>query len=258
MANAARLGAIAVAGTMAVAIGGLAIFGQLDAAAGQLGSRIGAQFAAAGFAVESVDVTGAQGPAAQAIVAATGIRAGQSIFAVDPSEIRARVEALPTVRSARVARLLPNRVAIVVVTREAFAIWQVDGVLSVIDREGVVLGTADAMAPPDLPLVVAAGANEAAAEIVDALDHFPIVRDRVAGAVRVGERRWNLRLETGADVKLPEGDVYASIAILARLQAERGVLRLAAESFDLRGQGDLIVRALPNRAAAVQFRERDA
>ena len=93
---------------------------------------------------------------------------------------------------------------------------------------------------------------------VEALDNYPIVRDRVVGAVRVGERRWNLRLDSGADVKLPEGDVTASIAILARLQAERGVLRLAAESFDLRGEGDLIVRARPDRAQAAGLREREA
>jgi cell division protein FtsQ len=36
------------------------------------------------------------------------------------------------------------------------------------------------------------------------------------------------------------------------------VLRLAAESFDLRGEGDLIVRARPERAAEAGMRERDA
>lgn len=156
------------------------------------------------------------------------------------------------------ARLLPDRVAIVVETREPYALWQVDGDLHVIDRHGVVLAQADPMNPLPLPLVVAEGANEAVEEIVEALAHYPEVGDRVVGAVRVGGRRWNLRLESGADVKLPEGDVTASIAILARLQAERGVLRLAAESFDLRGGGDLIVRALPDRAEAAGLREREA
>jgi cell division protein FtsQ len=195
---------------------------------------------------------------AHAIVQASLITDGESIFSIDPEIVRSRVEAMPMIRRARVARLLPDRIAIVVETREAFALWQVEGGLHVIDRDGVVIADADVMNPPDLPLVVADGANEAATEIVDALGHFPDVAGRVVGAVRVGERRWNLRLESGADVKLPESDVMASIAILARLQAERGVLRLAAESFDLRGEGDLIVRALPDRAAAAGMREREA
>lgn len=259
MANAARLGGLAVAGLLTLAVGGLALFGQLDDVVSEIGEGAGNQLARAGFAVQAVDVTGAYGADAHAIVAATELHVGDPIFAVDPARIRDRVEALPGVRAARVARLLPNRVAIVVETREAYALWQVDGALNVIDREGVVLAQADPMDPPELPLVVAAGANEHVTEIVEALGHYPLVRDRVVGAVRVGERRWNLRLDSGADVKLPEGEVVASIAVLARLQAERGVLRLAAESFDLRGsEGELILRIRPDRAAAVGLQEREA
>lgn len=258
MANAARMGTLAVAGLMALAVGGLAAFGQLDDVALELRSVAEDQLAEMGFAVRAVDVTGAQGAAAHAIVTASRVQGGQSIFSVDPETVRQRIEQMPTVRRARVARLLPDRIAIVVETREAYALWQVDGRLNVIDREGVVLAEVDAMNPPALPLVVAEGANEGVVEIVEALENYPLVGERVVGAVRVGDRRWNLRLDSGADVKLPEGDVTASIAILARLQSERGVLRLAAESFDLRGQGDLIVRALPDRAAAAGLREREA
>jgi cell division protein FtsQ len=258
MANAARLGTLAVAGLAAVCVGGLALFGQLDDVAAEIRMSAQRHLAGAGFAVRAVDVTGARGAQAHAIVLASEIYDGQSIFSVDPEIVRRRVESLPTVRRATVARLLPDRIAIVVETREPYALWQVDGRLNVIDREGVVLVEADAMNPPELPLVVAEGANAAVVEIVEALENYPVVGRRVVGAVRVGERRWNLRLESGADVKLPEGDVTASIAILARLQAERGVLRLAAESFDLRGEGDLIVRALPDRAAAAGLREREA
>ncbi len=258
MARTARLGGLAVTGLVAVTVGGLALFGQLDDAALEIRDLAGHRLSGVGFAVRAVDVTGASGADAHAIVQASEVYDGQPIFAVDPDIIRRRVEALPTVRRATVARLLPDRIAIVVETREAYALWQVDGDLRVIDRHGVVLAHADPMNPLPLPLVVAEGANEAVVEIVEALDNYPIVRDRVVGAVRVGERRWNLRLDSGADVKLPEGDVTASIAILARLQAERGVLRLAAESFDLRGEGDLIVRARPDRAQAAGLREREA
>jgi cell division protein FtsQ len=246
------------AGLLVAAIAGLALFGQLDDVARLGTDKLTTRLADMGFAVRSVDVTGAENTVAHDIVLATEIYDGQSIFAVDPDLVRARVEALPVIRSATVARLWPDRISIVVETREAFALWQVDGALNIIDRDGVVLGIADAMDPPALPLVVAEGANESVVEIVEALRLYPVISRHVVGAVRVGERRWNLRLASGADVKLPEGDVQASMAILARLQDERGILRLAAESFDLRGQGDLIVRALPDRAAAAGMREHEA
>ena len=258
VANAARLGGIALAVIVAVAFVALSAFGQLGDVTRLASAQIESRLTRAGFAVATVDVSGARDALAEEIVLATGLQGGQSIFSVDPEAVRQRVEALPIVRSASVARLWPDSVAIVVETREAYAMWQMDGTLHIIDREGAVMGEADVMNPPDLPLVVADGANEAVVEIVEAMQRYPEISERVVGAVRVGERRWNLRLENGADVKLPEGDVNASLAILARLQAERGVLRLAAESFDLRGDGDLIVRALPERAAAAGMRERDA
>jgi cell division protein FtsQ len=250
LANAARLGAIAAAGICALIIGGLGLFGQLDDVVDMATEKTQSQMASLGFAVRAVDVTGARGNVARQIAAATEIYDGQSIFSVDPEVVRARVEALPLVRSATVARLWPDRIAVVVETREAYALWQNDRVLNVIDREGVVMASADVMDPPDLPLVVADGANIAVVEIVQALDNHPIIRDRVTGAIRVGGRRWNLRLDTGADIKLPEGDVGASVAIIATLHAQRGVLLLAAESFDLRDDGELILRAPQGRLGA--------
>jgi cell division protein FtsQ len=247
LANAARLGAIAAAGISALIIGGLALFGQLDDVVDMAAEKTQNQMASLGFAVRAVDVTGAHGDVARQIAAATEIFDGQSIFSIDPEIVRDRVEALPLVRSATVARLWPDRIAIVVETREAYALWQNDGALNVIDREGVVMASADVMDPPELPLVVADGANSAVVEIVEALDNHPSIRDRVTGAIRVGGRRWNLRLDSGADIKLPEGDVGASIAIIATLHAQRGVLLLAAESFDLRDDGELILRAPQGR-----------
>ena len=242
VANAARLGAIAAACLLALAIGGLALFGQLDDVGDLAISKAQSRLAQMGFAVDSVDVTGAQGEVAQSIAAATGVYRGQSIFTVDPETVRLRVEALPLVRTARVARLWPNRIAVVVETRDAYALWQINGTLNVIDREGVVIAPADLDQPPELPLVVATGANESVVEIVEALDLHPIIGDRVIGAIRVGDRRWNLRLDNGADVKLPEQDMRAAIALLATLQADRGILGLNAVSFDLRGEGNIIVR----------------
>jgi len=250
MANAARLGAMAAAGLFFLVVGGLALFGQLDDVADMVAGKVETRLARMGFAVEAVDVTGARGEIAHQIAQATEVYSGQSIFSVDPEAVRQRVEALPLVRTATVARLWPNRIAIVVETREAYALWQMDGALNVIDRDGVVMASADVMNPPDLPLVVAEGANASVVEIVEALNRTPLIQDWVVGAIRVGNRRWNLRLHSGADVKLPEGDVQASIAILAALHAERGVLRLTAESFDLRGDGDLVMRSRPEGVMA--------
>ncbi len=87
--------------------------------------------------------------------------------------------------------------------------WQNGGKFQLIDRAGQVVveqdPVKDAAAFATLPLVVGAGAPENAAALLDQLAALPALRARVVAAVRVGERRWNLRLNNGADVLLPEG-----------------------------------------------------
>ncbi|MCW5725112.1 MAG: cell division protein FtsQ/DivIB [Maricaulaceae bacterium] len=254
-ANAARLGAVLAAGLLVIVIGGLALFGRLGDAGAAMAQGAHARMAALGFAVESVDVTGAAGDQAAQVAAAIAAGHGQPLSSVDIHRARSRVEALPWVRSASVARLWPNRIAVIVESREAFALWQRGGRLSLIDRDGEVLGAAEAGDYPGLMLLVDTGADRAAAEIVDALALHPAIAARTVAAVRVGGRRWNLRLDTGADVKLPEEDVVAALGFLAALHAERGVLRLEAENIDLRIPGEMVVRARPGRAGGA---ERDA
>jgi len=52
--------------------------------------------------------------------------------------------------------------------------------------------------------------------------------------------------------------VGAALALLSAMHSERGVLRLDAESIDLRQPGDMIVRARPERARAAGMGEREA
>jgi cell division protein FtsQ len=256
--NAARLGA----GLAAFAFAAFALFivltGQLPSLTGGIATLAQNQMASLGFTIRSVDVTGAEARHVAAVADATGAMNGQPAFAFDPSGARDNVVALSWVRDAQVARLWPDRVAVIVEPRTPFAVWQMEGRFHLIDRDGVVLEEVEAGAHPDLPLVVDRGAPEAAADFVDILVRYPEISRRTVAIVRVGSRRWNLRLESGADVKLPEDEAGAALALLAAMQAERGVLRLDAEVIDLRQPGEMIVRALPERAAAAGIRERDA
>lgn len=246
-ANAARLGASVAAGLLVLFIGGLALFGQLDDVTDSMSQSARDQMVALGFRIEAVDVSGAPPVLAGEAASASGAVQGQSIFAFDIAASRDAVEALPWVRQAQIARLWPNRIAVVVEPRAGFALWQIDGQIHLIDRDGVRLAEAEAGDHPGMPLVVAEGANTAAAELLDALRHYPAVAERVVAAVRVGDRRWNLRLDSGMDVKLPEDEAGAALALLSAMHAERGILRLEAESIDLRQPGEMILRERSDR-----------
>lgn len=198
-----------------------------------------------GLAVEEITVEGRRHAAAPDLLAATGLSRGAPILGVSVAEVRERVEAMPWVESATVQRRLPQHIHIVVREREPFALWQRQGRFALIDRSGRVIVENDVAPFAGLPLVVGAGAAPVAAALLDEIARFPEVRLRVAAAVRVAERRWNLRLASGADVLLPEGAEAAAIERLAALHRDAGLLDRSLVAIDMRLPDRLVLRPVP-------------
>ena len=100
------------------------------------------------FAVNHVEVRGAQQLTAERILEAAGIPPGRSLFLLDPRGIARAVETLPEVQRAEVVRELPDRVTLVVEERKPFTLVHA-GRLHWIDESGHVLGReAQAVTPP--------------------------------------------------------------------------------------------------------------
>src|SRR5258705_38501 len=83
----------------------------------------------------------------------------------------------------------------------AFALWQRQGKVSVIAADGTVLAASVEPRLATLPFVVGNGAAAKARGFLAALDQYPAIRDSVRASILVGERRWNLRLKNGIDVR---------------------------------------------------------
>ncbi|HSJ97044.1 MAG TPA: cell division protein FtsQ/DivIB, partial [Myxococcota bacterium] len=158
---------------------------------------------------------------------------------------RRRVEALDWVGEARVFRLLPTRVQVVVSEQVPLARWQIDGRIVVIDETGQPIEQAGPTDYAQLPLVVGEGAAAPAPALLAALAAFPDVAAHVEAAQRVGERRWTLYLDNGAQLLLPEDGGEAALAIVSRLHAERNLLNAPAELIDLRNPDRMVIRGEP-------------
>lgn len=169
----------------------------------------------------------------------------QSLLSADPGEVRARIESLDWVDQATVIRHWPASLTVRVSRRDAFARWQEDGAVSVIDSAGERLLAERAADHPELPLVVGRGAAHAAAPLLVALEGLPGTRQRLAALVRVGERRWNLEMKSGLTVALPEAGAVQALNEVERLQRAHRVLDRPIERLDLRTPGRLAVRTEP-------------
>ncbi|MEK9971334.1 MAG: FtsQ-type POTRA domain-containing protein, partial [Ferrovibrio sp.] len=79
----------------------------------------------------------------EALAEAVGVERGDPILSLDLDAIRRRVELIGWVKQATIWRQLPDTLHIEVVEREAFARWQIDGRVYLIDAEGKVLEEGD-------------------------------------------------------------------------------------------------------------------
>jgi cell division protein FtsQ len=205
-----------------------------------------AQLAArAGLTVDEVMVEGRAHTPLELVRAALGVERGDPILGLSLAAARERLEALPWVERAHVERRLPATLLVRLTERRPFAIWQNDGQFAIVDRAGTVIATDRLDVYGNLPLIVGAGAARHAAPMLDLLAAVPAVRDRTLALVRVADRRWNLRLASGADALLPEGHEQAAIARLAELHQAHALLDRPLAALDLRLPDRLVLRPLP-------------
>lgn len=235
---------IGLAGGAGLVEGGHLNFGGDEpqvAAAGAAGS--------AWFPIEAIVSKGQYHTRESDIHAAIGLKAGDDMMDVEPDAIRAQVEALDWISTARVARLWPATVEIQITEKEPYAIWQSKGVLWLIDRKGQKITKDDIAEFAGLPMVVGDGAPAHAVELLDILKRFPPIQRATKASVRVGDRRWDLHLKNGIEVRLPEDGIEDALHRLTVLQQEQRIFERDIEVVDLRLPDRLVIKPRDNGKA---------
>ena len=197
---------------------------------------------AAGMRIATVSLSGQRQVSREEIFAAAGVTDRSSLLFLDVAEARVRLEAIPWIAEATVRKLYPDRLQITVTEREAFALWQQQGKVQVIAADGTVLAAKVEPRLATLPFVVGNGAAGKARDFLAVLDRYPSIRDQVRAAILVADRRWNLRLKNGIDVRLPDTEVERALETLTRLDREKNLLKRDITAVDLRLPDRLTVR----------------
>ncbi|WP_245986319.1 cell division protein FtsQ/DivIB [Azospirillum thermophilum] len=197
--------------------------------------------AAAGFSVDEIMVAGRTETEPEAVLAALGVQRGDPILAIGLTEAKERLEQLPWVSAVSVERRLPGILYVRLSERQPMAIWQHDRKFTVIDREGRPLADAVELARrgnkriDTLPQVIGANAPNQVRSLLAALERVPALKPRVTSASWISDRRWNLQLDNGVTIKLPEGPgMVTALRQLAELDASGKVLDRDIVAIDLR------------------------
>jgi cell division protein FtsQ len=236
-----RIGNWMLAGmTFAVVVAAVLAFRLPQLAGIALGEGVGG----AGFTLRRVEIKGAHRVSRLAIYNVAFDQDSMAMPLVDLRATRDRLLRFGWIREARVLRRLPDTLVIDIIERQPVAIWQNNRQLSLIDADGVVLEPVRVDAMPDLPLVIGADANRHIGNLGDLLLAAPRLRPQIAGATWIGQRRWDIRFQSGELLTLPEGDDEArrAIARFAMMDQQDPLLGRGFARIDMRDPRRTYVR----------------
>ncbi len=216
--------------------------GHLDAVADTIHDTADAIAQNVGFQTAKIQLEGAKRLSRSDVLRIAGVTERSTLFLIDAEETRAKILRNPWIAEAAVRKLYPDRLEIVIEEKKPFAVWQNRGIFSIIARDGTVIEqlTSAQVRDSGVPFVVGAGASTRAEALLQLLRRFPAIRSEVAAAVFVAERRWNLRLKNGIDVRLPEENLDVALMRLVALDKQKNILSRDVTVIDLR---------LPDRVA---------
>lgn len=158
-----------------------------------------------------------------------------SSFDLDLEAVRNTVEDLYSVKSARVRVGEGRTLDIEVTPRIPVAVWRDGDLLRLIDADGVFAGMIETRADRlDLPLIAGDGAKEHIAEALQLFRTANLVAPRLRGLVRMGERRWDMVLDRGQRILLPEDDPVAALDRVIALHQAQDMLARDIAVVDMR------------------------
>ncbi|HEY1607135.1 MAG TPA: cell division protein FtsQ/DivIB [Allosphingosinicella sp.] len=209
-----------------------------------LGLNAGRAVGAAGFTLRHVEIKGAVHVPKLDVYNIAFDQPESAMPLVDLEATRQRLLRFGWIRDARVSRRLPDTLVVDIVERQPAAIWQHNQQLALIDMDGVVLAPVTLDAMPDLPLLIGPDANHQAGALARLVDAAPQLKPAMAGATWIGDRRWDIRFQTGETLSLPEGEGAAqrALARFAQIDQQNQLLGKGFVRFDMRIPGKLIAR----------------
>lgn len=164
------------------------------------------------FMVSLMAIDGASQPVADAVRGMVTVPLPASSFQLDLEAMRAAIEQIDAVESARLMVRNGGVLAVEITERKPAILWRTETSVEMLDKTGHRVATlVDREARPDLPLMTGVGAEDHVPEALAILTAAQPILPRVRGLVRMGDRRWDLVLDRDQRIMLPEIDPVQAV-----------------------------------------------
>ena len=230
-------------GIVAIVVGGVVAIALMLDLPRRAGLAMGDAVGRAGYTVKHIDVSGIDRMDRMSVYAVALDQRSIAMPLVDLEGVRAKLLRYGWVADARVSRRFPDTLAIEIVERQPAAVWQHARQLHLVDANGIVLEAVKLDAMPDLPLVIGPDANVQATALTALMANAPQLKPVLDGAIWVGDRRWDLKFQSGETLLLPEGEREAAVALrkFTELDVAHRLLGRGMARFDMRNPEQMAV-----------------
>lgn len=196
-----------------------------------------------GFKVNDIPLVGRVNTDRDVLLSALDIQKDDPIFAFDMAAAHATLAENPWIKSVKIQRKLPDKIIVELEERTPVALWQHQGEVAIIDIEGQVLTRQNLGKFQELPIITGKNARDHVRDITAIMAQEPDISQRLDAAIRIGQRRWNLKLQNGMEIRLPEQDTELAIAQLIKEHENFQVLDQNFTSIDLRNSDKIVYKA---------------
>ncbi len=250
------LRAVAAGIVMVAAVGLYEARDSVMAGASAVASLAQGEFARAGFGIARINISGQSLTSEATILKALALDPSISTLNFDAEGALARIEAIPSIKSATIRKIYPGELAVAVEEKVPMARWRIGDATYLVDENGSPVA-ADDGSFRELPLVVGDGAADDAMAMIRTLSFYPALTRDLAALSRIGDRRWDLIFYSGLRVQLPENGVAPALKQLDMYETASMLLERDVNVIDMRVPGmlslklgDLAIKARADEAKA--------
>jgi cell division protein FtsQ len=186
------------------------------------------------FCIKKIEFDGNERVSDALLLKTSGLNYKSGIFSCSIRDVKDKLESITWIKSVAVQRKLPDTIYVRVAERTPIAILQSKYKLYLIDSDGKILETDGVGNFNNLPIVAGEGAEKEADQLLRCLDKFTKIRKQLVFAVRIGKRRWNIKINRGVTVKLPESGIMNALGILEEISDGNGFFNDDIDTIDLR------------------------
>lgn len=197
-----------------------------------------------GLSVEKINIMGNRNVSNEQILEVLGLNIGDPLLSVSLENSKKTLESVGWIKNAKLERQLPSTINIIIEEKRPFAIWQNRGSVSLIDNEGNKISTNNMSAYKNLVIVVGEDANFHVKNLFTILSRSEEVFKKISAIIRIGGRRWNIRLNNGIEIKLPEDGIKQAWDRLMDVNKSDNLLERDIKLVDLRLPDKLFIEPL--------------